>query len=361
MRDQRIDFWRGVCVVGMALWHMLSHGSFPRWFSFPWIQGLNFVAEGFVLISGMCVGIGLSRHPPGTLRIAHSVRRALAILGIHYLVVGGLLAGAWAKVIRIPYVGKDFWQKGLWEHLKAVATLKEQFYLADILPVFFFLFLSTPVWLFLLQKTGQGGLLAISALIYLGTLGLAWLWPDWHRLLEVNHAGAFDGNTWQFVYVVGMLLGARYVDWGEAGLARQARKAVGWAFLAWLPMAGVYLALKLRFEPADPVQKLLLDRHPLGPVRLGYVGLQLAVIGLAVLAWWETLAPFRLIRTVALMGRSSLIVFVCSVFLDYLFKQAIDRWQVGFPANLVFPAAELVLLSAVAWIVQHRPLWKRPV
>jgi hypothetical protein len=61
------------------------------------------------------------------------------------------------------------------------------------------------------------------------------------------------------------------------------------------------------------------------------------------------------------MGRSSLIVFVCSVFLDYLFKQAIDRWQVGFPANLVFPAAELVLLSAVAWIVQHQPLWKRPV
>jgi len=345
----------------MALWHMLSHETFPRWFSFPWIQGLNFVAEGFVLISGICVGIGLRRHPPGTLRITHYVRRALAILVIHYLVVVGLLAGAWAGVIRIPYVGEDFWQKGLWEHLQAVAMLNEQFYLADILSVFFFLFLATPVWLFLLQKAGRSGLLAISFLVYLASMALAWFRPDWHRLLELNHNGAFDGNTWQFVYVIGIILGASYVNRGEAGLARLARKTLGWTCLAWLLMAGVYLALKLQFEPSHPVQKLLLGRHPLGPIRLGYVGLQLAVVGLAVLAWWESLAPFRLTQTVALMGRFSLIVFVSSVFLDYLFKQAIDRWQVGFPANLVFPAAELVLLYAVACILWRRQQWKRSI
>jgi len=79
----------------MALWHMLSHPSFPRWFSFPLIQGLNFVAEGFVLVSGLCVGMAFSRHSVGSLRIGHYLRRALVILVSHYLVVMVLLAGAW--------------------------------------------------------------------------------------------------------------------------------------------------------------------------------------------------------------------------------------------------------------------------
>ncbi len=112
MRDQRIDFWRGVCVLGMVLWHMLSHESFPRWFSFPVIQGLNFVAEGFVLISGLCVGVSLSRLPPGSLRIAHYLRRAIRILLVHYLVAAALLAAGWTGLIQIPYQPNDFLQKG---------------------------------------------------------------------------------------------------------------------------------------------------------------------------------------------------------------------------------------------------------
>lgn len=232
MRDQRIDFWRGLCVVGMALWHMLSHPSFPRWFSFPLIQGLNFVAEGFVLVSGLCVGMAFSRHSVGSLRIGHYLRRALVILVIHYLVVMVLLAGAWAKVIQIPYVAADFLQKSLGEHLWAVATLNEQFYLADILSVFFFLFLTTPIWLFLLQKAGPGGLWGISLLLYLGTISLAWFSPDWHRRLEINSAGAFDWNSWQFVYVTGIILGAWYASWDRVLSARIAQKVVGGPF--WL-------------------------------------------------------------------------------------------------------------------------------
>lgn len=284
-RDQRIDFWRGVCVVGMAIWHMLSHESFPHWVSFPLIQALNFVAEGFVLISGLCVGVSLSRLRPGTLRLGHYLRRAGAILAIHYLVAGLLLAGARAGLVRIPYVGKDFFQKTLWQHLGGVLTLAEQFYLADILSVFFFLFLSTPIWLWIFWKAGQAGLLGISFLLYGGMIGLAWVAPDWHGRLELNRAGAFDWNTWQFVYVFGMVLGSWYGRWEERLPAPRARKALGWAVLAWLAMAGLYLGLKLRFAPAHPVQKLLVDRHPVGPVRLGYVGGQLAMIGLATLGW----------------------------------------------------------------------------
>ncbi len=137
---------------------------------------------------------------------------------------------------------------------------------------------------------------------------------------------------------------------GEAVGVRTAGKGALWAALAWLLVAGLYLGLKLRFDPEHPVQKLLLDRHPLGLVRLGYVGLQLVVLGLASLGWWDVLAGRWPVRMLALLGQHSLSVFICSIFLDYLFKQAIQTWQVGFPQNLFFPAVEvlLVYLSARA-------------
>jgi len=354
MRDQRIDFWRGLCVVGMAVWHMLSHTSFPRWFTFPLIQGLNFVAEGFVLVSGVCVGLGFSRHVPGSLRCGHYLRRAVWILTVHYMMVSVLWVGAWAGVIRIPY-WPPLSGQSIGHRLWAIVSLADQPYLADILSLFFFLFLTTPIFLFLLHKVGAWGLAGIGFLIYLGTIAFAWAAPSWHRLWELNADGAFDWNSWQWVYGIGIVLGAGYARWEPARAASWARKTVGWVGLAWLAMAGLYLALKLHFPASHPVQKFLLDRHPLGPVRLGHIGLQLALIGLGAVAWWETLQPFRFARLLVLFGRHSLTVFVCSVFLDYLFKQAIDRWQIEFPIGLLFVAAELVLLAGLAWAADKWP------
>src|SRR5712664_1676323 len=61
-RDERLDFLRGTCIFGMVIWHLLSHDSFPKWFSLPIIQGFNFVAEGFILLAGVGVGLGFVRQ-----------------------------------------------------------------------------------------------------------------------------------------------------------------------------------------------------------------------------------------------------------------------------------------------------------
>src|SRR5438876_10439027 len=83
-RDLRIDYWRGLCLFGMASWHLLTHPSFPRWLAFAVIQPFNFVAEGFVLLAGAAVGLKIVRNRS----IASAqFRRAGQVLAVHYALV----------------------------------------------------------------------------------------------------------------------------------------------------------------------------------------------------------------------------------------------------------------------------------
>src|SRR5256885_14174401 len=88
-RDRRIDFWRGLCLFGMVSWTLLTHPSFPRWLAFGVIQPFNFVAEGFVLLAGTAVGLNVARKRSVPSR---HLQRAGAILGVHYGLVGFVLA-----------------------------------------------------------------------------------------------------------------------------------------------------------------------------------------------------------------------------------------------------------------------------
>ena len=93
-RDERIDFWRGLCLFGMVSWHLLTHPSFPRMLAFAVIQPFNFVAEGFVLLAGVSVGLKIVRAPYAPFVL---LRRAGAMLLVNYALVSFVMLLAAAE------------------------------------------------------------------------------------------------------------------------------------------------------------------------------------------------------------------------------------------------------------------------
>lgn len=345
VRDTRIDFWRGVCITGMVVWHLLTDASFPRWFSFGIIQGFNFVAEGFVFLAGMAAGIVHLRGTDNTIGTGRFLRRAGAMLLVNYsltLVLVGVFAASAPVNPQIDGLsGRAVWR---------LLTLQHQPYLGDVLSIFVFLFAATPLVLLARRCFGDG-------LVFGGSLGLFILgnaiyevFPnDLARSLDLNANGAFDFNTWQFLFVSGLLCSQR-----REALYQLARDHFWRLFpvftVGFAATAAYRLATANQSFLSAPIPSFMLDsRHPLTIPRIAYVGTQAILIAMVTVAAWSRAEHCSVVRVICLLGRRSLPVFVCSVLLDYALKDTIRKCGLAFPWNLSTLALELMVLCLVAW------------
>jgi hypothetical protein len=340
-RDERIDFWRGLCIVGMVSWHILTHPSHPRALAFCVIQGFNFVAEGFVFLAGTSIGL-IAARPGAAARDldARCLRRALRLLLAHYAVVTALAIPALIS-------GPDARHPA--PTVAGIATLAYQPYLGDVLSVFVFLFALTPPLLAVRRTVGEAGLLGLGGGVYLATVLLpAFASRRWQAALELNHHGAFDVNSWQLVYVLGILFGGRYATIVPAARARF-RQSFGIALAAFVLISVFRWEVERGGSWAGRLPAWLrFERHPLSPARLAYIALQIVLLGVVTIRHWDRLRDSAVVRIVVAFGRNSLGLFVVSIFLDYLFKAAMDRLGWGPPLNVALWWAELGVLYGLA-------------
>lgn len=347
-----IDFMRGLCIIGMVSWHILADPSFPKWLSFSIIQPFNFVAEGFVLLAGLSVGIAGCRRPSTSTRSLRYLRRACQILILHYAMVAVLVAAFGLGLVSL--IRPSAPSSGV---VGAIARLEFQPYLADVLTVFVFLFAATPVFLWIERRFGLTPLFVVSLCVYVmanAVHGIPAL--RFWIVLEPNRQGAFDFGSWQLVYVVGMLVGQRLES-----IQNAVKNNFGMALAATLALffaAGAFrLVAELRgWGIGGQLRAALFERHPLGPARLVYILLQLAVIGILTVRFWPSLENSRIARGLMLFGRSSLAIFAVSVFADYFLRTAIARMSLAFPANIGCWLLELAALLVLAELFVR---WKR--
>ena len=170
----------------------------------------------------------------------------------------------------------------------------------------------------------------------------------WQAALELNHRGAFDVNSWQLVYVLGILFGGHY-----ATIVSRARQHYRRSF--WIALAAFALLAGFRFNverggswAGRLPDWLRFERHPLSPARGAYIALQILLIGLVTIRHWDGLRDSAAVRIVVSFGRNSLGVFIGSIFLDYLLKAAMDAGGWGPSLNLALWFAELGVLYALA-------------
>jgi hypothetical protein len=341
-RDERIDFWRGLCLVGMVSWHLLTHPSFPRALAFAVIQPFNFVAEGFVLLAGAAVGLKIvqQRYAPSPL-----LRRVGVLLTTHYALVSFvvLLAVVESKLgltVQANAVAASVWN---------VINFSYQPYLADVLSVFVFLFAATPVFQLVYDRLGPRWLAGVSVAVFLTS-----------SMFVVNAGGAFDFNTWQLVFVAGILFGVNY----RAQMASWKNNSTRWIVIAAVVFAAAFVVRVFIAGPDGSHLSgwrayLTFSRKPLTVARLVYIGSEMMVIGLLTVRWWEQISTFSIVARIVMLGRSSLVVFTCSVVLDYVLKAVCTNLRLSFPMNIAVWMFELAVLFAVADVLNGRALQKR--
>jgi len=196
-RDLRLDFLRGYLIFAMVVDHV-GEGS--------WLHALTggdrFVvsaAEGFVFLSGLVMGTVYRRVIlQGGLEAAirKALRRGAKLYVLHaVLTLGFVTASGFAGA---------FWFVPFQDHtgyVIDVLTLRQTYYLTDVIHLYTVLVLTLPLALLLLAR-GRTFLLL---------LGSGLLWATYQRypyeLTAVTGNLAFPAAAWQIFFFVGLIFG----------------------------------------------------------------------------------------------------------------------------------------------------------
>jgi hypothetical protein len=318
-RQPEIDWLRGLMLVLMTMTHL------PTWFGPHAGQPFGYVsaAEGFVFLSGLLVG-RVYAHKAHTHGVAVMRRallgRALKVYAAHVaLLLSLLLVFVPIAVSRDAHAITDLASYYLQRPHLALASGLVLAYnppLLDILPMYVVFLLASPAILAFALRRGWGGLLTVSAIVWLAAQydggrhvyrALAALtgWP-----VPYGATGAFSFAAWQFLWLIGMRIGAGGVT--QASPARP-RATARLALALAVAIAGAFFAARHVFGQVpfahDAALAALFDKWHLGPLRL----LNFAVLAVIVAHLRPALMVWARRSWIATLGRASLNVFSMQV------------------------------------------------
>ncbi|MFT3992500.1 MAG: OpgC domain-containing protein [Luteolibacter sp.] len=214
-RYAMLDTLRGALLVLMALNHITSD---LRWIT---QQPLGFAtaAEGFIFLAGLVVGLVYTRRwqtlgPRQTTWLL--VKRFFVIYRAHLASVIGI--SLWMLVYlrstsSLPVASPWIWFQQPLGSYTATLFLLHQPGLLDVLPTYCGLLLISPFVLWGLSKNHTWLTLGVSAAIWCITNRFDPPHPTILDFLGVRgmiNTGAFNFGAWQFLYVIGMVLGQRW-------------------------------------------------------------------------------------------------------------------------------------------------------
>lgn len=352
-----VDALRGLMLLLMTVTHLPTRLTSPLGQPFGFVSA----AEGFVLLSAFMAGLVYSRlayrDSIDAMRKAFW-RRALKVYLCQAATLIFLFTVIAAVGVRIdqPAV-KDLMSYYLHDPLAALVAGLLLVYeppLLDILPLYVLFMLVSPWVLAWALRRGWGAVLSGSfALWVLAQIGLGeWVY---HAAVAVtgmkvpfNETGSFATFGWQFLWVVGLWLGA----------SRNAPGARPMVFPRWVLVAAVALALvglvwrhvgnQAAFG-ANESLNLLFDKWLLGPLRV----IDLAALGIVTIRFgpvWARWLPRQ--HWLEMLGAASLPVF-CAHLVMVLLVLAVwgnNPWARPWWTDGLMLAACLAGLYAVAWI-----------
>lgn len=314
-RQPEIDWLRGLMLILMTVTHL------PTWFGPHAGQPFGYVsaAEGFVFLSGLLVGRVYAHkartHGMIVMRRA-LLGRALKVYATHIaLLLALLLVFVPIAVSRDAHAITDLASYYLQRPHLALASGIVLAYnppLLDILPMYVVFLVASPAILALGVRRGWGVLLTVSAVVWLSAQydggrhvyrGLAALtgWP-----VPYGATGAFSFAAWQFLWLVGMRVGAND---GSRDAPRRSAAVHRLVLTVAIATAAAFFVARHAFGQVpfahDPALAALFDKWHLGPLRL----LDFAVLAVIVAHFRPTLAAWARRSAIATLGRASLTVF----------------------------------------------------
>jgi len=364
-----IDALRGLMLLLMTVTHL------PTQFSSPLGQPFGFVsaAEGFVLLSAFMAGLVYSgravRGGADEVRSAFVLRAgkvyACQLVLMFFLFTLVALLGLLADEPAINNLLSFYREHPLAAVLGAVLLLYAP-PLLDILPMYVLFLLVSPVLLLHGLRHGWHAVLAVSVALWFGAQWGLGRWLFAHVIepsgagIPYAQTGAFDMLAWQFLWVLGLWLGA-----DQGAQARKAQAAGGdtvaspllamprWALV--VAAAVVLVGLVWRHAigqvpfPTRPDLEVLLSKWQLGPLRM----INLFAMMVLLIRYAEPLKR-RLprLRVLELLGAASLPVFCAHLVLVLLALALMGGpgSQRPVPVDLALLAGTLGALVVVAWL-----------
>ncbi|WP_439518954.1 OpgC domain-containing protein [Hydrogenophaga sp.] len=275
-RRWELDALRGLMLVLMTLTHLPTRVSDPAG------QPLGYVsaAEGFVLLSAYMAGMVYSdkayRQGDDAMKSAFFNRALklyacqLALLLFAFTVIAGI--GLVSREESITGLLGFFLEKPVVALVSASLLLYSPA-LLDILPIYIVFMLISPVILMHGQEHGWRGVLLLSLLVWVGAqfgLGPAvfqWATGWFDMPLRYRDMGAFEILGWQFLWVLGLWLGALHSQ-----PDREPTRFPRW--MVWVALLFALSAFAWRHAvgqvplPGSVAVNLMFDKWQLGPLRL---------------------------------------------------------------------------------------------
>ncbi|BEK74490.1 OpgC domain-containing protein [Enterobacter asburiae] len=369
VRDLRIDFMRGIALVMMVVAHteVMSVFNIFSWERF----GLTTGAEGFVILSGFMLGMLNRARLQKVVLLTVSwglYLRAWKIYRVNIIIIVSFILLAYIPHINIFEVTHftDRFSGESWSLYPVTPQIKETWFniilylqigphQTQILGLYIFLLLFSPLFLGMLQKGNVWWLLGASLLVY----GLWQRWPL--RLTPSEFEFAFPLLAWQFIFVLGMASG-----WYKAELISFARTPAGKVVVVALVIVALILgfiaqnhtnpfmppALLMHVIPPDSFNTFYHNwaaKNGLGPVRvLNDIALMVTVYLVLTYCWTplNRLLGWFLIP----LGQHSLYTFILHVYVVLLVSQFItfDLWRHAWIENTLVHAAALGILWLMA-------------
>ena len=350
-RQPELDALRGLMLVLMTLAHLPTHAQLIT------SQELGFVsdAEGFVFLSAFLTGriFGRIANESGFPTVIKRLwTRALRLYGYHLFLLGIAFTVVATVAIHTKRPGLegllDFY---LAHPIHAVGSAVLLVYcppLLDILPMYIIFLLATPVALYVGSRWSWKMVLIPSGLIWvLAQFGLrtaihAHMVRSAGLQIPLNEMGAFDLLAWQFLWAVGLCIGAGGL--GRIGKVLTSKTSV----VAALLVAAAFFLLRhaiLHVQFDGALWSGLIDKWHVGALRLldfSSIAILFAV-NRSWLARWLTISPL------VLLGKASLEVF-CAHLLFCFAALSLVGEGIGSPAwvQLALIATTMIGLYMVA-------------
>jgi hypothetical protein len=362
-RMPELDALRGLMLTLMTLAHLPTQAQVLT------NQQLGFVseAEGFVFLSAFLTGriFGRIANESGFPTVIRRLwTRALRLYGYHLFLLGIAFTAVATVAIRTERPGLegllDFY---LAHRIHAVWSSMVLVYcppLLDILPMYIIFLLATPIALFVGSHWSWKLVLIPSGLIWLlAQLGLRT--AIYARMVEfagvripLNEMGAFDLLAWQFLWAVGLWVGA-----GCPGNVFNVLTSKMSAIAASLVTAA-FLLLRHPFLHVQLDGALwlgLIDKWHLGALRL--LNFSSLAIPFAVsrswLARWLTIAPL------VALGKASLEVFCAHLLFCFVALSLVKDGTLPVWIQSVLIATSFIGLYTVARLSVHPRLMVQPI
>jgi hypothetical protein len=364
-RQPEIDALRGLMLVLMCVTHLPTR--FAEWLGQPF--GFVSAAEGFVFLSAYLVGVvytgraqrfGQAEMRKALWRRAGVVYRChVAMLVFLFTVIAwiGIRSERQAITNLISFYIQEPWT-ALWTSLALIYTPP----LLDILPMYVLFMAASPLLLPLVMRRGwHVVVLASSALLWLAAqfgwneVAYAAVAASIHHKVPLNQNGAFDLMAWQFIWALGLCLGARRALPARWPAWIPGRRADWTAALALCVALSCMLwrhAVGQTAFPGLPQLDFLFDKWHLGPLRM----LNFFALVLVLTHFGPRLAALARAPGLQLLGRQSLPAFCAHLVVVLIALSVIgDKAdQLSLWSEIGIVLGTLLIVGLVAGIAAHK-------